>query len=115
MEYLWSLKELYPSFDSEEFKQDMALLDDYIEEYKTWVDAITENYSDVVKKLEEYIEIESRGLRLISKLYDFAELTLSVDTKNKQALKSSEILQTKFALQQSIRLSLSDGLEEFLI
>ena len=97
MEYLWSLKELYPSFDSEEFKQDMAALDDYIEEYKTWVDAITENYSDVVKKLEEYIEIESRGLRLISKLYDFAVLTLSVDTKNKQALKSSEILQTKFA------------------
>ena len=97
MEYLWSLKELYPSFDSKEFKGDMVALDAYIQEYKTWVDSITVNYSDVVKKLEDYIEIESRGAKLISKLYDFAELTLSVDTKNKQALKSSEILQTKFA------------------
>lgn len=97
MEYEWSLKELYPSFDSEEFKKDMVALDAYIEEYKTWVDSITDNYNDAVKKLEQYIEIESGGAKLISKLYDFSELTLSVDTKNKAALKSSEILQAKIA------------------
>ncbi|WP_163194890.1 M3 family oligoendopeptidase [Clostridium thermarum] len=97
MDYTWSLKELYPSFDSEEFKRDMEGFDTYIEEYKNWVDATTTNYEDAGKKLEQYIEIESRGAKLISKLYNFAELTLSVDTKNDKALKYSEILQVKSA------------------
>ncbi|WP_139906001.1 M3 family oligoendopeptidase [Clostridium thermarum] len=97
MDYTWSLKELYPSFDSEEFKRDMEGFDTYIEEYKNWVDATTTNYEDAEKKLEQYIEIESRGAKLISKLYNFAELTLSVDTKNDKALKYSEILQVKSA------------------
>lgn len=97
MEYLWSLKELYPSFESEEFKNDMEGFDKYIEEYKGWVNNITASYDKAAEKLEQYIEIESRGAKLISKLYGFAELTLSVDTKNDKALKNSEILQVKSA------------------
>ncbi len=97
MDYLWSLKELYSSFDGEDFKKDMAAFDGYIEEYKSWVDEITVNYEDILKKLEAYIDIESRGVTLLSKLIDFAELTVNVDTKNDKALKNLEILQVKAA------------------
>lgn len=97
MDYKWSLKELYSSFDGEDFKRDMANFDKYIEEYKKWVNEITANYEDVVKKLDAYIDMESKGMVLVSKLSSFAELTVSVDTKNEKALKNLEILQVKGA------------------
>ncbi|MDT8716757.1 M3 family oligoendopeptidase [Clostridium sp. 19966] len=97
MDYSWSLKELYSSFEGEDFKSDMKACDAFIEEYKNWVDDITSDYSNVKEKLEKYIEINSRGNALLFKLYAFSELTLSVDTKNEAALKSSEVLQSKSA------------------
>ncbi|MDP4091488.1 MAG: M3 family oligoendopeptidase [Bacillota bacterium] len=97
MDYNWSLKELYSSFDGEDFKGDMAKFDEYIEEYKSWVQKVTSDYNDVLKKLETYIDTESKGLDLITRLSSFAELTSSVDTKNERALKNLEILQVKGA------------------
>lgn len=93
----WSLKELYPSFESENFKKDLCECDIYIENFNKWVDDITETYDNVTLKLESYINKKSHQDKLFSKLFAFCELTLSVETSNKIALKSLENLEQKTA------------------
>ncbi|OPJ63042.1 M3 family oligoendopeptidase [Clostridium oryzae] len=93
MEIKWSLKELYPSFDSKEFKEDLKSYENYIDEYKKWVDSISENKKDINKKLEQLIDIETKGEILYTKLKYYSELTLSVDTKNSSAAKNLEVIQ----------------------
>lgn len=95
MELTWSLKELYESFEDEAFKKDVTLCDEYIEEFNKWVNGITVDYTSVITKLETYIEKSNFGRALFSKLFSFAELILSVDTKNELALKNLEILEQK--------------------
>lgn len=89
----WSLKELYESFESEHFKQDLSECVKYIESFSGWVDHITENYDNVVSKLEDYINKVIYQEKLFSKLFSFCELTLSVETNNKAALKNLESLE----------------------
>jgi pepF/M3 family oligoendopeptidase len=91
----WSLKELYDSFEGEAFKKDLLKMDEYIEEYQAWVLEITQNSDNVLEKLEAYINKVTYGKSLLSKLFSFAELTLSVDTKNAAALKNVEALEQK--------------------
>ncbi|WML34653.1 M3 family oligoendopeptidase [Clostridium sp. OS1-26] len=91
----WSLKELYESFESEHFKQDLSECVKYIESFSDWVDHITENYDNVDSKLEDYINKISYQEKLFSKLFSFCELTLSVETNNKAALKNLESLEQK--------------------
>lgn len=55
MELNWSLKEIYPSFDSDEFKQDLNKLTDIIEEINKWALEATKNKDNLVEKLEDYI------------------------------------------------------------
>ena len=40
MELNWSLKEIYPSFESEEFKNDLEKLDQSIKSLNTWADEV---------------------------------------------------------------------------
>jgi pepF/M3 family oligoendopeptidase len=91
----WSLKELYDSFEGEAFKSDLQKVDEYIEDYKTWVEDIVKDYNNVLEKVEGYINKVTNGRTLLSKLFAFAELTLSVDTKNTAALKNLEVLEQK--------------------
>ncbi|MBI6875232.1 M3 family oligoendopeptidase [Clostridium aciditolerans] len=91
----WSLKELYESFESENFKQDLIECVKYIESFSDWVNQVTKNYDNVVSKLEDYINKISYQEKLFSKLFAFCELTLSVETSNKAALKNLESLEQK--------------------
>lgn len=93
----WSLKELYNSFESEDFKKDLSECDNYIESFNQWVDSITINYDNALSKLENYINKISYGKNLFSKLFAFSQLTLSVETNNKFALNNLEILEQKSA------------------
>lgn len=95
MELRWSLKELYESFEGEAFKNDLKACDTYIEEFNIWVDRITKDYNNVSAKLEEYIQNISYRENLFSKLFAFSQLTLSVETNNRKALNSVELLEEK--------------------
>ena len=50
----WSLKELYPSFESEEFKIDMDKLTSKINEINEWANEIVKDNDNMLVKLEEY-------------------------------------------------------------
>jgi pepF/M3 family oligoendopeptidase len=91
----WSLKELYDSFEGEAFKSDLLKMDEYIQDYIAWVEDITQDSENALEKLETYINKATYGRNLLSKLFSFAELTLSVDTKNTMALKNVEALENK--------------------
>lgn len=95
MELKWSLKELYESFESEAFKNDLKACDTYIEDFNIWVDKVTKDYNNLLSKLEEYIENIRYRENLFSKLFAFSQLTLSVETNNKKALNSVELLEEK--------------------
>lgn len=91
----WSLKELYPSFHSNEFKIDMEKLDNKIDDINKWVDKIVTDNENIIDKLEEYIKRFSKLTDLVSRLGSFIELNISVNTKNAEALKYSDIFEKK--------------------
>ena len=46
----WSLKELYQSFESNEFKNDMNNLTEEITSINEWIDEATKDYDNVIVK-----------------------------------------------------------------
>ncbi|WP_074349219.1 M3 family oligoendopeptidase [Proteiniborus sp. DW1] len=97
MDMRWSLKELYPSFESQEFKADMDKLCKKIDEFKEWTELSFNSKENAVEKAEEYIRRMSEFVTLFSKLSSFAHLTASVDAKNEEALKVSDRLSIKYS------------------
>ena len=91
----WSLKELYTSFESEEFKIDMDKLTGKINEVNEWANEIIKDNNDILVKLEEYIKRYSKLTELISKIGAFIELSISVNTKDAEALRYSDIFEKK--------------------
>lgn len=93
MDQRWSLKELYTSFDSEEFKSDMIECQEKIKNINEWAEKNLNDKADKVKTMEEYIKMQNDFGHLLSKLMNFSELTLSVDSNNETALQSLEKLE----------------------
>lgn len=91
----WSLKELYPSFESQEFKFDMDKLTIKIIEVNDWANEIIKDNNDMLVKLEEYIKRYSKLTELISKIGAFIQLSISVNTKDIEALRYSDIFEKK--------------------
>lgn len=81
----WSLNELYSSFDSNEFKEDVKKLEQLISELNYWSDEGLDK-NNAVKTIEEYLKFSIEISSLFTKLASFASLTSSVDAKNEEAL-----------------------------
>lgn len=91
----WSLKELYTSFNSEEFLEDMECLTEVIDEINKWTEIIVKDTDCAKVKLEGDVERFSVLADLITKIGSFIELSISVNTKDDEALKYSDILEKK--------------------
>ncbi|MGH4138925.1 M3 family oligoendopeptidase [Clostridium sp.] len=103
MEMKWSLNELYKSFDSVEFKEDINCFENSIEYIKKWTIENCNPSNDGTKsndsklKIEAYINFENEFNDLVNKLFNYTELVLSIDTKNEIANKFSEKLSLNVA------------------
>jgi len=95
MNMRWSLDELYTSFDSEEFKNDMIEVDKLIDEVKKWSETNLKSKDNPVDKIEYYLNTEIKLNTLLSKLMIYSNLTISVDARNEQALKAMDKLVMK--------------------
>ena len=93
MDLNWSLSELYPSLEGDDFKRDIEKLDTSINEINKWVEEVIKDKNDILNKLEEYIKRYSHFKALSYSLQIYLELSLSVNTKDELALKYSDILQ----------------------
>ncbi len=93
----WSLNELYKSFNSDEFKEDMISFESSIEHMKKWTVENCENSDNPKEKIEDYIKFQNEFSDLVNKLYNYAELSLSVHTKDETSNKFSEKLALKLA------------------
>lgn len=98
MDSKWSLKELYDSFKDEKFLHDIGGLDNYIKKLNNLADDVCESHKDEVSKLENYIRELQKFSAYIEKLGSFINLTISVESKNTEALKYSDILDQKLSL-----------------
>ncbi|GAA0772595.1 M3 family oligoendopeptidase [Clostridium subterminale] len=97
MELNWSLKELYSSFECNEFKEDLNKLDELIENFITTANSIINSKDSPDKLLENFISMNIELKTLTRKLGSMVHLTLSVDTKNSSALKYDDILSSKIS------------------
>lgn len=93
MELSWSLDELYTSFDSEAFKQDISKCTKFAHEIKQWVMENTADKERPKSKIEEFIDKMINFSSIISRLSGYAYLTQSVDAKNRKADKIIEELE----------------------
>ena len=91
----WSLDELYPSFASADFQEDLNFVEDKISEINEWVaDNLTAERSKV-EQIEEFIELLREFRKKYSLLAKFAQLKLSVNTNNTEAASYAEQLEKK--------------------
>lgn len=97
MELNWSLKELYSSFECNEFKEDLNKLDELIENFITTANSIINSKDSPDKLLENFISMNIELKTLARKLGSMVHLTLSVDTKNSTALKYDDIISSKIS------------------
>lgn len=91
----WSLKELYSGFEGDDFKNDIKKLDNNMEEFNRWIEETINDNGGIKEKLEIYITKYSDLTNLILKIYEFINLSMSVNTKDENALKYSDIIEQK--------------------
>ncbi|MBL4935822.1 M3 family oligoendopeptidase [Clostridium sp. YIM B02515] len=96
MNMRWSLEELYTSFESDKFIEDVAKYDKCINNLRKWASDNLKDVNRAAEKIEEYIKMKSEFYSLYVKLSDYSELTLSVDAKNEKAAAASEEVDNKF-------------------
>ncbi|WP_294401888.1 M3 family oligoendopeptidase [uncultured Clostridium sp.] len=91
----WSLKEIYDSFECNEFKTDLETLDIIIKDINMWVDFLLMDKEHEVENLENYIKKFTMFNDLRDKLSMYVNLKLSVNTQDKLGLKYSNVIENK--------------------
>lgn len=93
----WSLKELYNSFTSNEFLNDLEKIDKEINGLNVFSHELN-NSTDVKETLENIINKMEKIYLLISKTGSFASLTISADSKNIEGRKYLDVINAKNSL-----------------
>ena len=90
--YHWDLTPLYPSMDSESFLNDFHQIETMMDQKKEFLSKPCDEI-----RVHQFLELENAFQDLISRIYSFLSLQISVDAKNKQAIKYASQLETLLA------------------
>jgi len=90
----WSLKEIYPSFTSKEFKNDLEKVDVIVKSLNDLSEEVYSN-NNYKENLEKVINLLEKSNLLIGKIYSYCSLTISTDSKNLEARKFQDIITVK--------------------
>ena len=101
----WSLTELYPSFDSSEYKNDIELLDNKIKDYIDFSKDLKDSSKSKSKNILLYVKYNEEISTILSRLSAYARLRLSVDVRDLEAKKHQDIL-----IDKSVELTLPEVL-----
>jgi len=121
MDLSWSLDELYTSFDSESFRQDIGKCSNLAHEMKQWVMENTADKDRAKSKIEEFLDMQVKFYNIFTRLGNYAFLTRSVEAKNQKAEKiidelekiGSELAEPETVFQKW--LSSLESLEEIIV
>lgn len=91
----WSLSELYDSFEGKAYQEDLKKLNCLIKEFNEFAQEITTNHEEEKDKLERYIKLSEQMALTFEKLGVYAELIVSVNSKDEKANKYSDIIDQK--------------------
>ncbi len=92
----WSLDELYSSFESEEYMEDLERVDKYLQDLMDWSDKNLKSPENPATKIETYLnKLIDFSLPFV-KLITFASLRSSVNAKDELAHKYLDILHMKY-------------------
>ena len=83
----WSLNELYSSFEGEDFKNDIKLLEYLIKSLVSWNKNNLNCYEGIAQKLECYVDKMEEFYKLSSKLSAFCGLAVSANASDSSAKK----------------------------
>lgn len=92
----WSLDELYPSIDSFEFEEDFLWCDERLDFINKWTDDNLNSQENAKKKIENFLKHEVIFMATFTKLITYANLSISVNSDDHEALKSFEKLQVMY-------------------
>ncbi len=92
---IWSLKELYSSFQGQDFLRDLDLLDKRIQELNHMAESNFKDTSNRVVKLEEYITKLNEYQDLFGRLMVYANLSFSANSKDGIAKSYMGIIEAK--------------------
>ncbi|SKA76352.1 oligoendopeptidase, pepF/M3 family [Caloramator quimbayensis] len=93
MNMRWSLDDLYTSYDSKEFLDDLKLCDEKINEFINFAENL--DNKDTAEAIKKYIEMSKEFGHLYSRLTSYVSLILSVDVNDTKALNYLEKLEDK--------------------
>ncbi|MCB2290894.1 M3 family oligoendopeptidase [Clostridium sp. CS001] len=86
MDLTWNLDKLYTSFTSEKFKGDMELLNQRILYLNEWAEKNLKDTTNATFKIEEFLRLYNDYKTLYSSLSCYANLILSADSSNIEAM-----------------------------
>lgn len=93
----WNLSNIYPSFDSESFKNDLQRIDKELSGFLNWMDENLINEGNGLEAKLEYVINKLNELSLLAgKLYNYASLTLSANANDEIAAKFLDVIRSKF-------------------
>lgn len=89
----WNLDVLYPSFESDQFLSDVRSFKNKINDLVLWCNENLHTTNHPKEKIECYIKKQIEIYTLFDRLFNYASLTLSVDSRNQKALSAVESME----------------------
>lgn len=108
----WNLSNIYTSFDSDDFKNDLQRLESELGLLLNWMDTNFEDTSDAVEKIEYVVNKLNETSLLSGRLYSYASLTLSANANDTIAAKYVDIIRSKLVALSLVRTKFKKFLKE---